>query len=70
MKKVALKSQQNPSFFIYYTVSYFSVLNNKKIISLWTCAMRRKDAPSQDAEVEKKVAKGAGEEGPITQATE
>jgi len=32
--------------------------------------MRRKDAPSQDAEVEKKVAKGAGEEGPITQATE
>jgi len=33
--------------------------------------MRRKDAPSQDAEIiEKKVAKGAGEEGPITQTTE
>ena len=32
--------------------------------------MRRKDAPTQEPEVEKKVAKVAGEEGPITQATE
>jgi len=32
--------------------------------------MRRKDAPTQEVEVEKKVTKGSGEEGPITQTTE